>query len=150
MLLILLFTIDAAAQRKTATVSGRVLDENEHPLSNVSVMVLGQQNGVNTNDSGIFRLRVPADRAIALVFSFTGYRTVQQNFLLSEGEQETITIRMETGGNTLQEVVVSDQRSRTEAGLIRPNPKSVLNLPSPVTGVENLIKIFVGSNNELT
>jgi len=149
-LLILLFTIDAAAQRKTATVSGRVLDENEHPLSNVSVMVLGQQNGVNTNDSGIFRLRVPADRAIALVFSFTGYRTVQQNFLLSEGEQETVTIRMETGGNTLQEVVVSDQRSRTEAGLIRPNPKSVLNLPSPVTGVENLIKIFVGSNNELT
>ncbi|HZI01648.1 MAG TPA: TonB-dependent receptor, partial [Flavisolibacter sp.] len=150
MLLILLFTMDAAAQRKTATVNGRVLDENEQPLANVSVMVLGQQNGVNTNDSGIFRLRVPADRAIALVFSFTGYRTIQQNFLLSEGEQETVTIRMETGGNTLQEVVVTDQRSRTEAGLIRPNPKSVLNLPSPVTGVENLIKIFVGSNNELT
>ena len=34
--------------------------------------------------------------------------------------------------------------------LIRPNPKSVINLPSPVTGVESLIKIFVGSNNELT
>ena len=37
-----------------------------------------------------------------------------------------------------------------EAGLIRPNPKSILNLPSVTTGVESLIKIFVGSNNELT
>jgi hypothetical protein len=35
-------------------------------------------------------------------------------------------------------------------GLIRPNPKSVINLPSPVMGVEGLIKVFVGSNNELT
>ncbi|HKO80054.1 MAG TPA: TonB-dependent receptor plug domain-containing protein, partial [Chitinophagaceae bacterium] len=50
----------------------------------------------------------------------------------------------------LKEVVVSDQRDRTEAGLIRPNPKSIINLPSVTTGVESLIKIFVGSNNELT
>ena len=40
--------------------------------------------------------------------------------------------------------------TEAEAGLIRPNPKTVINLPSPVTGVESLIKIFVGSNNELT
>ena len=51
---------------------------------------------------------------------------------------------------TLQEVIVTDQRDRREAGLIRPNPKTILNLPSAVTGVESLIKIFVGSNNELT
>src|SRR4029079_13118903 len=31
-----------------------------------------------------------------------------------------------------------------------PNPKSVINLPSPVMGVEGLLKVFVGSNNELT
>src|SRR5207342_277475 len=35
-------------------------------------------------------------------------------------------------------------------GLIRPNPKTVINLPSTVGGVEGLIKILVGSNNELT
>ncbi|MEJ0102277.1 MAG: hypothetical protein WDO19_06885 [Bacteroidota bacterium] len=34
--------------------------------------------------------------------------------------------------------------------MIRPNPKSIINLPSPVMGVESLIKVFVGSNNELT
>src|SRR6218665_1994926 len=50
----------------------------------------------------------------------------------------------------LQEVVVSDQRDRREAGLIPPNPKTIINLPSVTTGVESLLKVFVGSNNELT
>jgi hypothetical protein len=35
-------------------------------------------------------------------------------------------------------------------GLIRPNPKSIINLPSPVMGVEGMLKVFIGSNNELT
>jgi hypothetical protein len=150
-LCILLFlSVIAVAQKKWATVSGKVLDEADKGLPGVSVIILGQQKGIVTNDSGAFNIQVPVDRAIALVFSYTGYKTVQQNFLLNEGEQEVVTIRLEAGGNTLTEVVVTDQRSRTEAGLIKPNPKNVLNLPSPVTGVESLIKIIVGSNNELT
>jgi hypothetical protein len=84
------------------------------------------------------------------VFSYTGYKTTQQNFLLNEGEQEIVTVHLELGATILQEVVVSDRRERTEVGLLRPNPKSVINLPSPVMGVEGLIKVFVGSNNELT
>jgi hypothetical protein len=148
--LICLFFVSGFAQKKGATVSGRVLDEEETPLSSVTVTILGQAGGTTTNDSGAFRLRVPTDRAFALLFSFTGYKTYQQNFLLNEGEAEEITVRLEKGGTTLQEVVVSDNRDRAEAGLIRPNPKSILNLPAPVTGVESLIKVFVGSNNELT
>ncbi|MFM2138526.1 MAG: hypothetical protein RJA57_833 [Bacteroidota bacterium] len=139
-----------AAQKKTAAISGRVIDENEQPLARVSVVVLGQASGTLTDDSGSFRIRVPADRAIALVFSYTGRRTVQKNFLLNDREEEYIRIRLETGEKTLQEVVVADPRERREAGLIRPNPKTILNLPAAVTGVESLIKIFVGSNNELT
>jgi hypothetical protein len=138
------------AQKKWASISGIVLDEEEKILSNVSVTILGQTGGTATNDSGAFKLKVPADKAFGLVFTYSGYKTIQQNFLLNEGEEEKITIRLEAGGNTLQEVIVSDQRDRQEAGLIKPNPKSILNLPSPVTGVEGLIKIFVGSNNELT
>lgn len=116
----------------------------------VSVVVLGNQTGISTNDAGFFNLRVPADKAFALVFSYAGYKTAQQNFILNEGETETVVIRMEPGMATLQEVIVSDQRLRTEAGLIRPNPKSIINLPSPVAGVESMIKVFVGANNELT
>ena len=142
--------IGADAQKRWATVSGKVLDESEQPLPNVSIQILGNVRGIATNDSGFFSLRVPADRAFAVVFSYAGYKTAQQNFILNEGEAEQVTIRLEPGMATLQEVIVSDQRQRTEAGLIRPNPKSIINLPSPVAGVESMIKVFVGSNNELT
>jgi hypothetical protein len=138
------------AQKKSATVSGKVIDENENPLSPVSITILGQQKGILTSDSGRFQIKVPANKAFALVFSYTGYKTAQQNFLLNEGEEESVTIRLEPSNGMLQEVIVSDQRDRTEVGLIKPNPKSVINLPSPVMGVEGLLKTIVGSNNELT
>lgn len=150
LLLIILFPVCVFAQKKFAYVSGKVVDENENPLSNVTVVILGQSKGIVTNDSGYFRIKVEADKAFAIIFSYAGRDTEQKNFLLSENEEETIVIRLEKGEKTLQEVIITDQRERREAGLIRPNPKTILNLPSAVTGVESLIKIFVGSNNELT
>src|SRR5688500_8635186 len=148
--ILLFLSCIAFPQKKFAFVSGKVLDENENPLPNVSVTILGRQSGISTTDSGTFRLKVTADRAFAIVFSYSGYKTEQRNFLLSENEEEIINIRMERGAKTLTEVIVSDQRDRREPGLIRPNPKSVINLPTPIMSVESLIKIFVGSNNELT
>jgi hypothetical protein len=145
-----LLTVIAFSQKKSAFVSGKVLDENENPLSHVSVTILGKQTGISTNDSGIFRLKVAADKAFAIQFTFSGYKIEQRNFLLNENEEEVITVRMERGATVLQEVVITDQRERRNAGQITINPKYTLNIPTAITGVESLIKIFVGSNNELT
>ncbi|HEY0678254.1 MAG TPA: TonB-dependent receptor [Chitinophagaceae bacterium] len=140
----------AFAQKKPAVVSGKVVDENENPLPGVSVVILGRQAGIVTNDSGSFRIQVPADRAFALVFSFTGYKTEQRNFILNEQEEERLIVRLERGSGQLEEVIVTDERERREAGLVRINPKAAINIPSPTGGIESLIKVFVGSNNELT
>lgn len=149
--IVFLLSFNLFSQKKPATVSGKVLDENENPLANVSVVILGRQTGITTNDSGYFKLTVPSEKAFAILFSYTGYQTVQKNFLLNENEEEHITIRLEKGeAKTLEEVVISDQRDRRETGLVRLNPKSVINLPSVTANVESLLKIFVGSNNELT
>ena len=150
LLLMTVFAIEASSQRKMASVTGRVLDENERPLSGVNVTVLGRNAGIATSDSGTFQLQVPAEKAFALVFSYAGYKTTQHNFLLSTGESEKITVRLEHGINELKEVIVTDQRQRREAGLITVNPKQAINMPSPTGGIESLIKVFVGSNNELT
>jgi hypothetical protein len=145
-----LLSFAALCQKKTALITGRVLDENENPMANVTVTILGRSNGIVTNDSGSFSIRVTADKALALVFSYTGYLNEQRNFLLNEGEEENMVIRLERNAKKLQEVVVSDQRQRREAGLVSINPKQAINIPSPTGGIESLIKVFVGSNNELT
>ncbi len=149
-ILSLLFTLFSVAQKKSAWVSGKAIDENERPVSNASVVILGRTTGLTTNDTGYFRIKVPADRSFALVFSHTGYADVQKNFYLSDGEEEKISILMEKGGKTLETVVVSENRERTETGLTRINPKSAIRMPSTTGGIESMIKILVGSNNELT
>lgn len=148
--LLTLLSLQAAAQKKSAWVSGKVVDENEHPKAGVSIVILGKTNGTNSSDSGTFRIKVTAGKPFALVFSHTGFGDVQKNFLLSDGEEETVIIRLLPGGKTLEAVVVADDRERKETGLTKINPKQAIVLPSTTGGVEGLIKILVGSNNELS
>ena len=145
-----LFCATLSAQKKSAILSGRVVDEDDKPLSKVSVVILGRQSGTITSDSGTFILRTPAEKAFAVIFSYTGYRTQQKNFLLNENEREFLVVKLDHARGELESVTVTDQRQRTEAGLITINPKNAINIPSPTGGVESLIKVFVGTNNELT
>ena len=81
------------------------------------LLFLGNKKESLPSDSGTFRLKVTAEKAFAIVFSYTGFKTQQKNFLLNENEEETIVIRLEREGKTLEEVIVTDQRDRREAGL---------------------------------
>ncbi len=146
----LLGTLSSFSQKKIAWVSGKTVDGNENRLAKVSVLILGKTSGLTTDDSGYFKIKVPADKAFALIFSHTGYSDVQKNFYLSDGEEEKITLQMEWGGKTLETVVVGDDKERIETSLTKINPKNAITLPSTTGGVEALIKILVGSNNELT
>lgn len=137
------------AQVRTATIQGAVISDEEQPLTGVTISILGRDGATRTADSGKFSITVPAGRAVALVFSHTGYKPQQQNFLLNRGESENVVIRLERSGQ-LEGVTVTDERSRREAGLIAVNPRQAVNIPTPGGGIESLIKVFVGSNNELT
>lgn len=148
--LFLLTAFASHAQRKYAFVRGSVQDDQGKPVGQVSIVILGRNTGIVTNDSGFFRMRVPAEKTIALVFSHLAYAEQQKNFYLSENEEEVVQIMLQPGGKRLEEVVVSDRRERNEVGLSKINPKNALILPSTVGGVEGLIKILVGSNNELS
>ncbi len=150
-LIFLLFTaLCSSAQKNTAYVSGKIIDENETPLEGVSIVILGKQNGTVSSDSGTFKINVPSGKAFALIFSHAGFRGEQKNFYLSSGEKEELTLMLTRNGKTLETVVVSDEKERKETGLIKINPKSTVSAPSATGGVEGLIKILVGSNNELT
>jgi CarboxypepD_reg-like domain/TonB-dependent Receptor Plug Domain len=151
LIFLLLFPfIHLLAQKSGAIISGKILDENENPLPGVSIVLLGRESGLASSDSGTFRMHVPADKAFALVFSYTGYKSLQQNFILNDKEEEHIIIRMERSESKLDSITVTDERDRKEAGLIRINPKDAINIPTPIGGIESLIKVYVGSNNELT
>lgn len=150
LLFLFFLTHSAFAQTKPATVIGKIVDENDQPLSGVSVIILGKNTGSTSSDSGKFSITVPSARAFALVFSYTGFYPLQKNFLLNSGETENVYIRLSKDKKMLQTVIVTDDKLRRENGIIRINPKNALILPSTTGGVEGLIKVLVGSNNELS
>jgi len=149
-LLLCFISYISQAQPKQATVSGNIIDENENPVPGVSIIILGKTSGIHSSDSGSFRITVEPEKAFALVFSHTGFNTVQKNFFLSTGENENIVVRLLKSGKTLDEVIIQDERERRESGLTRLNPKNAILLPSTTGGVEAMVKTLVGSNNELT
>ena len=138
------------AQKKFASVSGKVIDENDKPLNGASIKILNAEKNTITDDSGYFSITVTANKPVALVFSYTGYSEVQRNFYLTGGEEEKITVKLQPSAKELQAVTVKDEKDRTQAGLINIDASKALVNPSPINGVESLIKFFVGSNNELT
>jgi len=149
-LLLTILIISATAQTKFATITGTVIDENDVPLKNVSVVILGKNSGIVTAENGTFSLKVPAQKSLALIFSYSGFADQQKNFFLSNEETETILIQLKQNGKTLDAVTVGNEKERKETGLIKINPRNAVINPSTVGGVEGLIKTLVGSNNELT
>src|SRR5665213_1054028 len=147
---LLFSTLTSFSQKKSAYVSGKVIDENEDPVPGVTITILGKQNGIISSDSGVFRLQVPSEKAFALVFIHSGFNEEQKKYYLSPGEEEYITVRLIRSNKTLQTVIISPDKERKETGLIKINPKNSEMLPSATGGVEGLIKTLVGSNNELT
>lgn len=150
LLLCIFLFFQAAAQKKTATITGIITDENDKRLPNVSVQVLNLNKSTVTNDTGYFSMTVTAGKPIALVFSFTGFGPVQKNFFLTAGESENIVVKLFHAMNELQAVTVKDERDRKQAGQINIDASKALLNPSPLGNIESLIKIFTGSNNELT
>lgn len=150
LLLILLCMSGTAFSQKQAQLTGKVTDEWDNPLQGASITMLGRHEGYFTDEKGNFKIAVPTGRAFALIFSYAGYKPVQKNFFLNDYEEEYLEVILLRGEESLDSVVVVNTNARRQPGLVVINPKYAINNPSPAGGIESLIKIFVGSNNELT
>ncbi len=133
-----------------AFVSGKVIDENDAPLQGITVQLLSKQRSTLTDSNGNFKITVPANKNTALIFSSIGRTTVQKSFIVASGKTEKVIIRLQPSISKLLDVVVKFNPNRRDAGAVSIDAKQAILNPSPNSNIESLIKIFVGSNNELT
>ncbi len=113
------------AQEKT--VSGTVSDK-EGSLPGVSVLIKGTTKGTDTDFDG--KYSVKANVGDVLVFSYLGYKTVERKV----GAASTINVRMEEGGEVLDEIVVTSygralNSPKSAASLARVDGKDIENVP---------------------
>lgn len=149
---LLLLPALAFTQNKTATVKGKVVDEEGNPLQNVVVSVLNKNKSSTTNAQGNFSITIIANKLIALEFIYTGHVTFSRTFQLNQGEEEVVHIILKKNATNLDTVVVKNDRfSRGETGAVYIDPSKAIVNPSANMSIENLLKFFVNPvGGELT
>ena len=92
-------------------ISGTVVDENNHPIVGVNVLLLSKADstylaGTSTNNDGNFTLNNRNDAGI-LMFSFIGYHSVYHSL---DGNENVGTIKLQANDTMLDEVTVVGSR----------------------------------------
>ena len=114
-LAILSFPVMLFAQ-SARTVKGLVTDENNTPLSGVSVMIKGTHKTTVTDGDGRFSISVPGNDA-KLQFSYVGYTAKE----IAAGEEKSLTVSLAGRGSQMNDVVVTgygQSSKRTITGAI--------------------------------
>lgn len=137
--------------QQTATVIGKITDQQNHPMELVNLAILGYPGGTSTGRDGTYSLLVPAEKPVTLVITSLGFESDTVKLKLKAGEKIRIDRKLHEKAVQLQSLVVEDRQLRN-TNLNRINPKSVAMLPSASGGIEALIKSMPGvvSNNELS
>ena len=87
-------------------ISGKVLDADNKPLANVSVLVQGSKAGTQTNSSGSFSIN--AATGSTLIFSAVGYEAQR----LKIGSSNSVLVKLKEGASVLNEVTVAMDQKR--------------------------------------
>ena len=140
------------AQSNNATLLGKVTDGTGKPLELANISLKNTSIGTVTNREGVYLLRIPAKRAVIIVYSMIGYQSVEKTINASEEQKLQINISLKQVDQEIEEVQVTQNR-RTKTNMDRIDAKYMTNMTDAGTGgVEALIKTLPGvsTNNELS
>lgn len=123
---LLLITLLSFAQNK-GTITGTLTDKdsNNLPLAFANVAIKGTSNGVTTDETGKYLLKVaPGDYTV--VFSFVGYESVEASIQIKSDETITINKSLGSGSYQLKDVVIQNTVNREkETALLMEQKKAV-------------------------
>lgn len=151
LLFILLIISFPSVWGQTAHVTGVVHNDRDEPIEQALVADENTGMGTYTDRKGYYWLEIPAGKEVSVVYYSAGHVAAHRKLQLNAGATRTIDVRLATHKATiLDDVVIKDQRKREEAGSVYLDVSKAIYMPSVIGGIEGLIKLAVGGNNELT
>jgi len=137
---------------QSAIIQGVVSDSAQAPLPEVTVRILDASKGTITDESGRYRLTVPADSLLNLEFRYVGYSVVIEQIRLAEGQTMELNVILQEEAAILSDVVIKDDELRNEASLTVIDPRTIESLPSAFGDFNRILVTLPGvvSNNELS
>lgn len=149
--LLLTFLPFWAVSQEKAVLYGVVTDSVGRPIDLMSVSVLGEPFGTQTDARGRYELTIPANVQHQVVFSHINFKQRKFAVTLLPGSRKELNVRSDERVNELDAAVITDERNRRNT-MQRIDPKLALEIPTSGGGIEALLKTLPGvsSNNELS
>lgn len=108
-----------------ATVFGHVVDNKGEHLPYINVYVKGTTIGTMTDGSGHYFLKDLPEKTLTIEVRALGYLTVQKQIKVNKGSTQEINFTLEEDNISLDEVVISANRSET-VRRVAPNLVSII------------------------
>ena len=155
LLFVLTLSIFTQISAQTAIISGRIIDGlTNQPADFVTVYIKDTNTSTETNQKGIYKLNVPADQAITLVFSRVGFKETEKEVLpMPTRSTRQINVTMAPSDSDIEVIV---RESKIEgAGMVREDVTALKLLPSTTGNLESVLPHIAlgttsGSGGELT
>ena len=110
-LLFLCFFTSVLVNAQLVTLSGKVVDENQEPLSGATIQIRSLNQGATTDVTGKFSLNIPKG-TYKVAISYLGFKTRYLDQKITQNENITIELFLEE--TILEEVLVSAVRVNSE------------------------------------
>jgi len=151
---LLLFLSLTSRGQETAEIFGRLTDQSDDPVTGANIFLSSNKTFATSSDNnGNYRLAVPANKSLEIVFSIIGFRADTVQILLKPGEKKQLN-KVLYAGITLETVEISDKESvRNEASSVLLETKDIEKIPAPFAGIEAALAsqaLGVASTNELS
>ena len=134
-----------------ATVTGKLLTEENEGIPFANIAGIGIPGGTATDSLGNYTLAIPANVKVKVSFSHINYDTQIFELELEPGEVKKLNRILKLKENVITEAVVNDDANRSNT-MTRVDPRIATEIPTVSGGIEAVIKTFPGvsSNNELS
>ncbi|MBX9449570.1 MAG: TonB-dependent receptor [Taibaiella sp.] len=145
--MITLFPILVQAQ---GILKGKITNGSGAGIADASISFPGSEQEYTTDSLGNFELQLPANQKIKLTITALGYEPEYKNVTINNtGKEHQIRIQMQELTMMLEGIEVRGTR-RNEIGQISFDPNDAGIRPDPTGGVEGMLKVLVGSKNEMS
>lgn len=145
-----LFLITSFAFAQKARIKGVVLNENNEPMENVSVLT--STGSSSTNSNGFYILEIDANKDIVVTFSHVSLKKSTYKINLKPHQDFELNPILSSKEDVIEEVVINAKNRKDFDGKTMVSPVVIRRIPGANAGVENIIKTLPGvySNNELS
>ena len=148
--LILFCLVSSCFFSQDAVITGLILDEENFPIKDANIQF--DNKGTISDMNGYYKIEVPSDKNINVVFTHINHKRLQITVNLSKNEILEFNPVLSTNIEQISEVILNTTRREDLKSIQNISPAKLRDIKGVQPGIENILKTLPGVsiNNEMS